>query len=632
MAFLGNRTPAIHPRFIVTDSGAWFGVKETNVTTKCETKYRAFPPIELPNRCWPDRTIDRAPRWCSVDLRDGNQALVEPMDIERKRRMFDELLRIGFKEIEVGFPAASRPDFDFVRTLIEEDLVPEDVTIQVVTQARNDQIERTVASLRGARRAVVHLYNSTSSLQRRVVFGLDRAGIRDIAARAAHRVSELRDSVPEAEIALEYSPESFSGTELDFAVEICEAVMDVWQPTPTAPIILNLPATVEMATPNVYADQIEWFGDQIRDRNCVVLSVHPHNDRGSAVAAAELAVMAGADRVEGTLFGNGERTGNVDVISLALNLHSQGVDPGLVLSDIDRIVEIAEFCNRLPVHARHPYAGELVYTAFSGSHQDAIKKGIAARAEPGGEHWQVPYLPIDPADVGRSYEAVVRVNSQSGKGGVAFLLERDRGLRLPRNLQIEFSREVQRISEASGAEITSRAIWERFVAEYLERRDPIELLSYGECEWPADRETLSDWERSPSCERPTKGGEHLNPKGRSPNPGNRNRVRYGRQGVEFRILFGGNEECIRGAGNGPIDAFVDALDRGIGQPVRIVDFSEHAIGAGADAEAVAYVEIDAGGERTLFGVGRHANSTTAGLAAVVAAANRLRADRAVPTT
>jgi 2-isopropylmalate synthase len=340
--------------------------------------------------------------------------------------------------------------------------------------------------------------------------------------------------------------------------------------------------------------------------------------------------MAGADRVEGTLFGNGERTGNVDVISLALNLHSQGVDPGLVLSDIDRIVEIAEFCNRLPVHARHPYAGELVYTAFSGSHQDAIKKGIAARAKSGGEHWEVPYLPIDPADVGRSYEAVVRVNSQSGKGGVAFLLERDRGLRLPRNLQIEFSREVQRISEASGAEITSRAIWERFVAEYLERRDPIELLSYGECEWPADRETLLDWKRPTGCERPTKRGRHLNPEGRSPNTENRNHIRYGRQGVEFRILFEGNEECIRGVGNGPIDAFVDALDRGIGQPVRIVDFSEHAIGAGADAEAVAYVEIDAGGERTLFGVGRHANSTTAGLAAVVAATNRLRADRAIP--
>jgi 2-isopropylmalate synthase len=586
-------------------------VKETNVTMKCETKYRAFPPIEKPDRRWPDRTIDRAPRWCSVDLRDGNQALVEPMDIARKRRMFDELLRIGFKEIEVGFPAASRPDFDFVRALIEEDLIPEDVTIQVLSQARGDQIERSVASIRGARRAVVHLYNSTSSLQRRVVFGLDRAGIREIAVRAARRIARLRDNVPETEIALEYSPESFTGTELDFAVEICEAVMDVWQPTPSAPIILNLPATVEMATPNVYADQIEWFGDRIRDRDCVVLSVHPHNDRGTAVAAAELAVMAGADRVEGTLFGNGERTGNVDVVTLALNLFSQGVDPGLALHNIDRIVGIAEFCNRLPVHARHPYAGELVYTSFSGSHQDAIKKGMAALAESDCARWEVPYLPIDPADVGRSYEAVVRVNSQSGKGGVAFLLERDRGLRLPRNLQIEFSREIQRISEASGGEITSQAIWERFVAEYLERRDPIELLSYRTCESPADRET-------PELGEVPDLGEALS--------------RDKRQGVEFWILFEGNEKCVRGLGNGPIDAFVDALDRGIGQPVQIVDFSEHAVREGADAGAVAYVEIDAGRGRTLFGVGRHANSTTACLTAVVAAANRLRANQGISTT
>jgi 2-isopropylmalate synthase len=564
------------------------------VTTKTESKYRAFPPIEMADRRWPDRAITRAPRWCSVDLRDGNQALVEPMGVERKRRMFAELLRIGFKEIEVGFPAASQPDFDFVRTLIEEDLVPKDVTLQVLTQARNDQIERSVESIRGARRAVIHLYNSTSTLQRRVVFGLDRAGIRDIAVRGARKVVELRNRVPETEIALEYSPESFTGTELDFAVEICEAVTDVWQPTPAAPIILNLPATVEMATPNVYADQIEWFGDQIRDRDCVVLSVHPHNDRGTAVAAAELAVMAGADRVEGTLFGNGERTGNVDVVTLALNLFSQGIDPELVLSDIDRTREIAEFCNRLPVHARHPYAGELVYTSFSGSHQDAIKKGMAARARSGDERWEVPYLPIDPADVGRSYEAVVRVNSQSGKGGVAFLLERDRGLRLPRNLQIEFSREVQRISEASGSEITSRAIWKRFVAKYLECRDPIELLSY------------RAWEPLSDCEPSEEDGKQI---------------------VEFRILFEGNEKYIRGAGNGPIDAFVDALDRGIGQSVQIVDFSEHAVREGADAGAVAYVEVDAGGGHTLFGVGRHPNSTTACLAAVVSAANRLRSER-----
>ena len=620
------------------------------MTMKCETKYRAFPPIEKPDRRWPDRVIDHAPRWCSVDLRDGNQALVEPMDVERKRRMFDELLRIGFKEIEVGFPAASRPDFDFVRALIEEDLIPEDVTIQVLTQARNDQIERSVASIRGARRAVVHLYNSTSSLQRRVVFGLDRAGIREIAVRAARTLARLRDDVPETEIALEYSPESFTGTELDFSLEICEAVMDVWQPTPSAPIILNLPATVEMATPNVYADQIEWFGDQIRDRDCVVLSVHPHNDRGTAVAAAELAVMAGADRVEGTLFGNGERTGNVDVVTLALNLFSQGVDPGLVLHDIDRVVGVAEFCNRLPVHARHPYAGELVYTSFSGSHQDAIKKGMAALTKSGDERWEVPYLPIDPADVGRSYEAVIRVNSQSGKGGVAFLLERDHGLRLPRNLQIEFSRAIQRISEASGGEITSRAIWERFAAEYLERRDPIELLSFRTCESPTDRETPSDQTRARSRKRKqiSEQGQAANHGevsnyGGAPNHGaapdhggapNHDAAlnEVGRQVVEFRILFEGNEKWIRGLGNGPIDAFVDALDRGIGQPVQIVDFSEHAVREGADAGAVAYVEIDAGHGCTLFGVGRHANSTTACLAAVVAAANRLRTNWGVSTT
>jgi 2-isopropylmalate synthase len=574
------------------------------VTTKCETKYRAFPPIERPNRRWPDCAIERAPRWCSVDLRDGNQALVEPMCVERKRRMFDELLRIGFKEIEVGFPAASQPDFDFVRTLIEADLIPHDVSIQVLTQARNDQIERTMDSLRGARRAVVHLYNSTSTLQRRVVFGLDRAGVREIAVRATRKIVALRDRIPETDVVLEYSPESFTGTELDFAVEICEAVMEVWQPTPSAPIILNLPATVEMSTPNIYADQIEWFGDQIRDRDSVVLSVHPHNDRGTAIAAAELAIMAGADRVEGTLFGNGERTGNVDVVNLAMNLHSQGVDPGLVISDIDRTVKVAEFCNRLPVHARHPYAGELVYTSFSGSHQDAIKKGMAALAESGDGRWAVPYLPIDPADIGRSYEAIVRVNSQSGKGGVAFLLERDRGLRLPRNLQIEFSRQVQRISEASGTEITSRAIWKRFAAEYLERREPIELLSYCACESPVEREGSLDCDDLVNCAGST----------------------FGREAFEFRILFEGNEKRIRGVGNGPIDAFSDALDRGIGQAIRIVDFSEHAIGTGAEALAVAYLEIDAGGGRALFGVGRHANSTTACLEAMVAATNRLCAD------
>ncbi len=554
------------------------------MTSMPATKYRPFPPVDLPDRRWPDQVIEQAPLWCSVDLRDGNQALVEPMDLERKRRMFDELLRIGFKQIEVGFPAASQPDFDFVRLLIEEERIPDDVTIQVLTQARDEQIRRCVDSVRGARRAIVHLYNSTSTLQRRVVFGLDRAGVCDVAVRGTELIAQLRDGMPETEITLEYSPESFTGTELDFAVKICEAVMNVWKPTPTEPVILNLPSTVEMATPNIYADQIEWFGRHIRNRDAIVLSVHPHNDRGTGVAAAELAVMAGAQRVEGTLFGNGERTGNVDVVNLALNLYSQGVDPELALWDIDRIIEVAEFCNRLPVHQRHPYAGTLVYTSFSGSHQDAIKKGLAALAEAEDDTWEVPYLPIDPRDLGRNYHAIVRVNSQSGKGGVAFVLERDHGIRLPRHLQIEFSRTIQAISEASGGEVISQTIWERFSAEYLERREPIELLSY---------EAVG-----------SSGADE-------------------KQDIEFRVRFEGNAKRIRGLGNGPIAAFVDALDRGFDLKLRVVDFSEHAIGEGADAGAVAYVEVETADRVKLFGAGRHTNITTASLAAVVSAGNRL---------
>src|SRR5689334_8429664 len=379
-------------------------------------KYRPFQPVNLPDRQWPSRVIDRAPIWCSVDLRDGNQALIEPMGPERKRRMFELLVELGFKEIEVGFPAASQTDFDFVRQLIDEQLIPDDVTIQVLTQARPELIERTFDAIRGARRAIVHLYNSTSTLQRRVVFGLDRAGITDIAVTGAKLIRELAATMPETEIVYQYSPESFTGTELDFAVDICDAVLDVWQPTPARKVILNLPATVEMATPNIYADQIEWFGRNINDRDSIVLSVHPHNDRGTAVAATELAVMAGADRVEGTLFGNGERTGNVDVMTLALNLFSQGVDPKLEITDISEIMRTVEYCNQLPVHPRHPYAGELVFTAFSGSHQDAIKKGFDAQAKRNDELWEIPYLPIDPRDLGRSYEAIIRINSQSGKG------------------------------------------------------------------------------------------------------------------------------------------------------------------------------------------------------------------------
>jgi 2-isopropylmalate synthase len=429
--------------------------------------YRPFSPVPLPDRTWPSRALTRAPRWCSVDLRDGNQALIDPMDPARKRRLFDLLVRCGFKEIEVGFPSASQPDFDFVRQLVEEDLIPEDVTIQVLTQARPELIERTFESLRGAPRAVVHLYNSTSTLQRRVVFGLDRAGIVDLAVRAARLCRRLAAGIPECDVRFQYSAESFTGTELDFAVAISEAVMDVWKPTPARPVILNLPATVEMATPNVYADQIEWFLRHVREREAIVLSLHPHNDRGTAVAATELALMAGADRVEGTLFGNGERTGNVDLVTLALNLFSQGVDPALDFSDIDAARRIVEHCNRLPVHPRHPYVGDLVYTAFSGSHQDAIKKGFEALGKT-YDAWEVPYLPIDPHHVGRSYEAVIRVNSQSGKGGVAYIMKTEHGLDLPRRLQIEFSAVIQRLAEGTGAEVTADRIWSAFETTYLQ--------------------------------------------------------------------------------------------------------------------------------------------------------------------
>src|SRR5260221_7143032 len=414
------------------------------------SKYRPFAPIDMPDRAWPTRVISAPPMWCSVDLRDGNQALIEPMDAARKRRMFDMLVKIGFKEIEVGFPAASQTDFDFLRELIEQELIPDDVVIQVLTQARPELIARTYEAVRGARRAIMHVYNSTSIAQRRVVFRTDRAGIIDIAVRGATIVREHALKQPDTEWTFEYSPESFTGTELDFAVEVCDSVNAVWEPTVRHKSILNLPATVEMATPNVYADQIEWFSRHIKDRECSVLSVHPHNDRGTAVAAAEFAVMAGADRVEGTLFGNGERTGNVDMIPLALNLFSQGIDPGLVITDIDDVVRTSEYCTQLPVHPRHPYAGELVFTAFSGSHQDAIKKGFDALQKRNDDLWEVPYLPIDPKDLGRSYEAVIRVNSQSGKGGVAFVLKADHGLDLPRGLQIEFSKVVQQVADRTG--------------------------------------------------------------------------------------------------------------------------------------------------------------------------------------
>ena len=544
--------------------------------------YRPFTPIPLPDRTWPSKVITRAPRWCSVDLRDGNQALIDPMDPARKRRMFDLLVKCGFKEIEVGFPAASQPDFDFVRQLIEEDLIPDDVMIQVLTQARPEQIERTYESLRGAPRALVHLYNSTSTLQRRVVFGLDRAGIVDIAVRAARLCRELTGTIPECDVHYQYSPESFTGTELDFAVEICERVMDVWEPTPARKVILNLPATVEMATPNVYADQIEWFLRHVSRRDSLVLSLHPHNDRGTAVAATELAVQAGADRVEGTLFGNGERTGNVDVVTLALNLFSQGVDPMLDFGDIDAARRITEHCNRLPVHPRHPYVGDLVYTAFSGSHQDAIKKGFEALGK-NYDTWEVPYLPIDPHHVGRSYEAVIRVNSQSGKGGVAYIMKFEHGLDLPRRLQIEFSSVIQKMVEQSGTEITADQIWAAFERTYLTREEPLALAHH------------------PTVMTAGESGETT---------------------IEAPLRVSGTERLAKGVGNGPIAAFVDAVRRDAGIPVAVLDYHEHAIGGGADASAVAYVEVRVGDGRPRWGVGIHGNIVTASLRAVVSAVNR----------
>jgi 2-isopropylmalate synthase len=544
--------------------------------------YRSFAPIPLADRTWPQRVITKAPRWCSVDLRDGNQALIDPMDPERKRRMFDLLVQCGFKEIEVGFPSASQTDFDFVRQLIEEDLIPDDVIIQVLTQARAELIERTFESLRDAPRAVCHLYNSTSTLQRRVVFGLDRAGIVDIAVRAAQLCKKLARTIPECDVQWQYSPESFTGTELEFAVEICEAVMDVWEPTRERPVILNLPATVDMATPNIYGDQIEWFHRHVKARDTIVLSLHPHNDRGTAVAAAEFGVMAGADRIEGTLFGNGERTGNVDVVTLALNLFSQGVDPRLDFSDIDAARRMVEYCNRLPVHPRHPYVGDLVYTAFSGSHQDAIKKGFEALGKD-YDVWEVPYLPIDPHHVGRSYEAVIRVNSQSGKGGVAYIMKFEHGLDLPRRLQIEFSSVIQRLTEQSGTEISADQIWSAFQSTYLAPDRPVALIGH------------------PLITTVPDTGETT---------------------LEAHVRLSGGAKWVKGSGNGPIAAFVDGLRRDAGLAVELTDYAEHALGEGADARAVAYVETRTPEGKARWGVGVDANIVTASLRAVVSAVNR----------
>ena len=555
-------------------------------------KYSPWVPIVLHDRTWPNVVIDHAPRWCSVDLRDGNQALIDPMDPQRKRRMFDALVKMGFKEIEVGFPSASQPDFDFVRQLIEEDLIPDDVTIQVLVQCRQELIERTYECLQGASRAIVHFYNSTNPLQREVVFGLDKQGIIDIAVGAARLCRKLEHTVPGTAIRYEYSPESFTLTEPEYALEICHAVMDVIEPTPERPIILNLPATVECYTANVYGDVIEWFGRKVRNRDSVVISLHPHNDRGTGTAAAEFGIMAGADRVEGTLFGNGERTGNLDVVNVAINLMMNGVDPELDLSDIDALRRVAEYCNRLPVPQRHPYAGDLVYTSFSGSHQDAIKKGFdaldaKAAASPDGEYpqWGVPYLPIDPKHVGRTYEAVIRVNSQSGKGGVAYLMKTEHGFDLPRRLQVEFSKTIQHITEDSGTEISPGVMWDAFQAEYLHELPRMALSSH---------ELRSD--------------------------------SAGRTTITAQLVVDGEHVTITGEGNGPIDAFVHGLREGIGATLDVIDYAEHAMGQGSQATAVAYVEtrqpVSETQQRVLWGVGTDDNIITASLRAVLNAHER----------
>jgi 2-isopropylmalate synthase len=550
--------------------------------------YRPYRPLVLTDRTWPDRQPTVAPRWASVDLRDGNQALIDPMDSERKLALFATLADVGFKEIEVGFPSASQTDFDFQRQIIEEGLIPDDVTIQVLVQCREELIERTFESLEGASRAIVHFYNSTSELQRRVVFGLDRAGIIEIAVNAARLCRKFETELPGTDIRYEYSPESFTGTEPDFAVEICEAVMAVIEPTPERPIIINLPNTVEMYGPQVYADVIEWFDRTVSHRDSLILSLHPHNDRGTAVAAAELATLAGADRVEGTLFGNGERTGNVDIVTLAMNLFSQGIDPALDFSDIGRIRRVAEYATRLPVHPRHPYAGDLVYTAFSGSHQDAIKKGMAAIGDD-YETWEVPYLPIDPSHVGRTYEAIIQVNSQSGKGGTAYVMDTEHGLDLPRRLQIEFQKEVQAHTEESGTVIQPGEMWDVFARTYLPEEAGLRLL-----------------------------GSEVTTGGR-------------RTTVTAQLLVDGEPRTVMAEGNGPIDALVIGLRSELGVEFEIKDYSEHALTAGSEASAVAYVEAQGPDGSTWWGVGMDSSILDASLSAVVGAANRAREQSTAPT-
>ena len=554
------------------------------------SKYRAFPPVRLTDRTWPDAVLTRPPVWCSVDLRDGNQALIEPMDIPRKLRMFQTLVEIGFKEIEVGFPSASQVEFEFVRKLIDDNLVPDDVTIQVLTQAREPLIRRTFEALQGAKRVIVHLYNATSPVMRKVVLGLDEDGIVDLATSQARLFVELAAQQPGTQWTFQYSPEMFSGTELAFSRRVVDAVTDVWRPTPARKCIVNLPSTVEHCTPNIFADMIEWMHRNLARRDSIVLSVHPHNDRGTGTAAGEFAVMAGADRLEGCLFGNGERTGNLDLVNVALNLYSQGVDPGLDFSDIDEIRRTVEHCNQLPVHPRHPYAGDLVYTSFSGSHQDAIKKAFADRKE--GDIWDMPYLPLDPKDLGRSYEAVIRVNSQSGKGGISYLLESEYGLELPRRLQIEFSQVVQTVMDATGKELTAQDLFQLFEREYRVR------------DTPAPTHQLLEEARSAA-------GPQVK--------------------LAADVIVGEQRLSIQGAGTGPIDAFVAGLAAATGESLRVLDYHEHAIGSGANAQAVAYLELRVG-QQTLFGVGIDANIVSASLKAIVSGLQRAQARRANEAT
>ncbi|HMK55160.1 MAG TPA: 2-isopropylmalate synthase [Dissulfurispiraceae bacterium] len=544
-------------------------------------KYRPYPIVDLPDRKWPSRTITSAPRWCSVDLRDGNQALVVPMSVEEKKELFGLLIGMGFREIEVGFPSASKTEYDFTRLLIEEDLIPEGVTIQVLTQAREHLIRKSFEALKGCRRAIVHLYNSTSELQRRVVFGLGRKEVIDLAVRGAECIREEAILMPETEFLLQYSPESFTGTEQEFAVDICEAVMDVWRPSVEKKVILNIPATVEMATPNVYADRVEWFCRKIMDRDRVIISVHAHNDRGTAIAATELALLAGADRVEGTLFGNGERTGNVDLLTVAMNMYSQGVDPNLDFGDIDKIAGVYERCTKMPVHARHPYAGELVYTAFSGSHQDAINKGMKALGER-PDLWEVPYLPIDPSDVGRTYESIIRINSQSGKGGIAYLMEKDFGIKIPREMQPEFGLVIQAITDKTGSELTPPMLRDAFKKEYIEVDGPYKLMKFGICQ---------------------NAGEEVE--------------------VHPIILDEGIERGLSGKGNGPIDAFSNALRDHLGIDLKLLSYFEHAIEKGSDSRAAAYIQIEYL-SNIWWGAGIDTNIDRASFKAILGAINRAK--------